>query len=47
MPKEIEITEEVCNRCDGDGYVEVMGDGPNFEWDVVDHKPCPDCYIDE
>lgn len=35
--------EDVCERCDGDGYIEIMGDGDNFECDVIGHKACPDC----
>tara|TARA_R110000868_G_scaffold160448_3_gene390072 strand:+ start:2508 stop:2651 length:144 start_codon:yes stop_codon:yes gene_type:complete len=37
------MEEDKCERCDGDGYIEIMGDGENFECDVVDTKPCPDC----
>lgn len=42
----LEGFEEKCERCGGDGYIEIMGDGENFEWDVVDTKPCPECTID-
>ena len=41
--KMFEATE--CETCNGDGYVEEMGDGANFEWDVIGTKPCPDCSI--
>lgn len=34
---------ETCETCGGDGLIEIMGDGANFEWDVIGHKPCPDC----
>lgn len=29
-----------CIHCGGTGVIEVMGDGPNFEWDVIAEKPC-------
>jgi len=32
-----------CENCNGDGFVEIMGDGDNFEYDVIGTKPCPDC----
>jgi hypothetical protein len=32
-----------CDTCNDDGYVEIMGDGGNFECDVIGTKPCPDC----
>lgn len=32
-----------CDTCNDDGYVEIMGDGDNFEYDVIGTKPCPDC----
>lgn len=35
--------EDVCETCGGDGFIEIMGDGENFEWDVIDTKPCPNC----
>ena len=34
---------EVCEVCGGDGFVEVMGDGDNFEWDVIGTTPCTEC----
>ena len=33
---------EVCDECGGDGYVEIYGDGENFECDVIGTAPC-DC----
>ena len=37
---------ESCEHCGGvDGEhepIEVMGDGANFEWDVIGHKRCPE-----
>ena len=38
MEKEYE-----CNTCQDDGQIEVIGDGDNFECDVIGYKPCPDC----
>ena len=32
-----------CTLCDGTGRIEVMGDGANFEWDVIGHRECSDC----
>lgn len=32
-----------CRTCNDKGYIEEMGDGENFEWDVIGTKPCPDC----
>ena len=29
-----------CNICNDTGEVEIMGDGDNFEWDVVEIKRC-------
>lgn len=37
-----ELTQ-ACPTCDGDGVIEIMGDGANFEWDVIAYKPCPYC----
>lgn len=34
---------KVCEKCGGDGYIEIMGDGDNFECDVIGHKPCSEC----
>lgn len=31
-----------CEKCDS-GEIEVMGDGANFEWDVIDVKLCDNC----
>ncbi len=31
---------KVCERCKGTGEIEIMGDGENFEWDVVGIKTC-------
>jgi hypothetical protein len=35
-----EHCSEVCEVCNGTGIVEIMGDGPNFEWDVIGTRPC-------
>ena len=32
-----------CLRCNGKRVVEEMGDGANFEWDVIGNKKCPLC----
>jgi len=32
-----------CEKCGGEGVIEILGDGENFECDVIGHKPCPDC----
>ncbi|MDZ4241132.1 MAG: hypothetical protein U1D31_03375 [Patescibacteria group bacterium] len=32
-----------CQFCAGEGIIEIMGDGDNFEWDVVETKPCKEC----
>lgn len=32
-----------CRTCDGVGYIEELGNGDNFEVDVIGTKPCPDC----
>ena len=37
------LNNDVCESCDGDGFIEVMGDGDNFEYDVIGTKPCPEC----
>lgn len=29
-----------CKICNDTGEIEIMGDGANFEWDVVDVKKC-------
>lgn len=34
-----------CEICNDEGFVEVMGDGENFEWDVVGYKRCH-CQLD-
>lgn len=36
-------SEEECSYCNGDGFIEIMGDGDNFECDVIGTKPCPEC----
>ncbi len=43
--KEKHITEafevdEECTLCGGTGEIEIMGDGPNFEWDVIRTERC-------
>ena len=32
-----------CERCDGEGYIEIMGDTENSEWEPIGFKDCPDC----
>jgi len=32
-----------CETCGGDGIIEEMGDGDNFEYDVIAEHPCPEC----
>ena len=32
-----------CQTCGGDGIIEEMGDGENFEYDVIAEHPCPEC----
>lgn len=32
-----------CQQCDGDGQVEILGDGAHFECDVIGYKPCNEC----
>lgn len=32
-----------CDECQDYGYVEIMGDGPNFDFDVVGTRPCSTC----
>lgn len=32
--------EPFCKDCNDTGRIEIMGDGANFEYDVVDVKPC-------
>lgn len=36
-------TEPECKTCNDERAIEVLGDGDNFEVDVVGYKPCPDC----
>lgn len=38
-----EYDEKPCEYCNGDGYIEIIGDGDNFECDVIGHKDCPHC----
>jgi hypothetical protein len=47
VTKETNEKEEVCEKCGGDGYIEIMGDGENFEWDVIGTKPCSECQNDD
>lgn len=37
------IENNTCELCNGDGYIEIIGDGDNFECDVIGHKDCPEC----
>lgn len=32
-----------CETCEDTGQVDIIGDGDNFEVDVIGHKRCPDC----
>jgi hypothetical protein len=41
---QLQADAKPCEVCDGDGVIEIMGEGSNFEWDVVGHKPCPECF---
>lgn len=45
--KETNKEEEVCEKCGGDGFIEILGDGDNFEVDVVGTKPCPECQSND
>lgn len=38
------VEEVPCDLCNGEGLIEIMGDGVNFEWDVIGTKPCPHCF---
>jgi len=38
-------SKNVCESCNGTGYIEILGDGDNFECDVVGHKKCK-CLLD-
>lgn len=46
MEPEEEKTKCPFGDCDGSGFIEIMGDGANFEWDVIDVKPCS-CRLEE
>lgn len=35
------MEKEKCELCGGDGFIEEMGDGENFEYDVIAEHPCP------
>lgn len=37
------VDENYCERCGDTGVIEELGDGENFEVDVIGYKPCPDC----
>lgn len=32
-----------CEKCGDDGVIEILGDGDNFECDVIGYKNCPVC----
>lgn len=34
---------EMCTDCDGTGVIEILGDGDNFEVDVIGEKVCRKC----
>jgi len=38
-----EFEEISCGSCNDTGVIEIMGDGENFEVDVIGKKPCPEC----
>ena len=39
--------EYECETCQDQRAIEVLGDGENFENDVVGYRPCPDCKVDK
>lgn len=41
-----EFEEISCEKCNDSGMIEIMGDGANFEWDVVDMRTCS-CQFEE
>lgn len=41
-----ETVNYACSVCKDKGYVEIMGDGPNFECDVIGYKKCSNCNLD-
>lgn len=34
---------ENCEECNGDGWVEIMGDCGNGEWEVIATRTCYEC----
>ena len=40
MPLEEDQTEYNCDLCQDQGFVEIMGEGEGFEWDVIGTKEC-------
>lgn len=43
IAERIEETKPDCETCNDEHCIEVLGDGDNFEVDVIGYKPCPDC----
>lgn len=39
----VRVVDDVCERCKGEGLIEIIGDGENFECDVIGYKKCPSC----
>lgn len=36
--------EDVCETCNGDGYIDIDGDAGEHGWDKIGEKPCPVCF---
>ena len=36
--------EDVCEVCNGDGYIDIDGDAGDHGWDKIGEKACPVCY---
>lgn len=41
--KGLVICDCICEECNGEGFVEEMGDGENFENDVIGTRNCSTC----
>jgi rubrerythrin len=39
-----DLGNEVCEVCQGDGYVDIDGDAGELGWDKIGEKPCPVCF---
>lgn len=48
LEKQYDREFPLCEKCNDTGFleVEIMGDGENFEWDVIGHKTvsCDECF---